>query len=105
MFYLLEDNRIYDSMDIRYFDLCERFDFLLEVIDEIVIKNLGKIKNQSENVYDFIDKSLDLVKVDGQIMMAKYINGDITKISGITAIYKPNEKGDYIKVWEKKEDE
>lgn len=59
----------------------------------------------SYNVYDFINKYVDLVEVDGQIIMAKHINGDITKMSNISAIYKPDAKGNYIKVWEVKEDE
>lgn len=110
MYYLLENNRIIDNNNfekekMRYIKFptkdkpYNRGSYLVHEDIEYI-----QIKNQSENVYDFIDKSLDLVKFDGQIMMAKHINGDIRKMCGISAIYKPDAKGNYIKVWEKKND-
>lgn len=124
MFYLLEDNRIIDSMDIRYFDLCERFGVLLEVIDEIVIENLGKIKKQSENVFDLIEVG-DLIasyrySIEGRTNEKEINSVDelfedengvginqccIVDYDDICAIYKPDAQGNYIKVWEKKEGE
>lgn len=81
-----------------------------------------EIKKQSENVFDLIEKG-DLVKCFNNIYEIKnvyYIDdgvvGFITSncgicfpswtnfLKGFNAIYKPNANGDYIKVWERKED-
>ena len=77
---------------------------------------MGKIKKQSENVYDLIEVG-DLVKYEddflGATLLAEvYMNYgklslfDETDIKNldILAIYKPDEKGNYIKVWEKKDE-
>ena len=109
MYYLLENNRIIDSENYKepYIlskDVIRNREvlFLTSFKDQVLVK--GVIKKQSENVFDFIDKKKDLVKIDGQIIMARTIQGDIKNLSCISAIYKPNEKGDYIKVWEKKDE-
>jgi len=129
MYYLLEDNRIIDSNNKEDIELLRRNRRIIEnekivyycgnflknkqcmncshwncIKCQYAKKDDDQIKNQSENVFDFIDKKKDLVKIDGQIIMARTIQGDIKNLSGISAIYKPNEKGDYIKVWEKKDE-
>lgn len=111
MFYLLEDNRIIDSEKTKYFDLYTRVGFLLEIDGETVIKNLGKIKKQSENVIDLIESG-DLLKIkyEGRIELCDFQDNEANYANylknyypnDILAIYKPNEEGDYIKVWERK---
>ena len=132
MLYLLEDNRIIDSEKTKWFDLCTRFGFLLEIDGETIIQNIGKIKKQSENVFDLIEEG-DLIMVDRTKIYSNFYPQPIIEIStvfwsdshhslcvyprgnsyycpiidfgvqkGILAIYKPNSNGDYIKVWEKK---
>lgn len=117
MLYLLEDNRIIDSEKTKYFDLYTRFGFLLEIDGETIIKNIGKIKKQSENVFDLIEVG-DLLKHNqyrGEEKFEKVLKltiwlgvrgfetNDFYLIDdfNIIAIYKPNSNGDYIKVWEK----
>lgn len=104
MYYLLEDNRIIDSNDIRHFEE----DGYLKTLDAFLeeIKVIGKIKKQSENVYDFIDWEQDLVRVDDNIFCCKYFYSKEEYLTNkwFNAIYKPNSKGDYIKVWENKGD-
>ena len=113
MFYLLEDNRIIDSEKTKYFDLYTRFGFLLEIDGETVIKNLGKIKKQSENVYELIESG-DLVLTSyGSLRKIKENKNNIVitefrtsiEYKDIIIIYKPSSNGDYIKVWEKKDNE
>lgn len=117
MFYLLEDNRIIDSEELKR---KLHFDAKVGIIDNELIVTLenfpifrseSKIKKQSENVFDLIDWEEDLVKHKTNIFVwhCSVLNqtSDISehiKNKTITAIYKPNEKGDYIKVWEKKDD-
>lgn len=118
MFYLLEeDNRIiYDEEILNEYKKRGNFSNLKTKINKnelqliyindrdisCIVHIVGKIKKQSENVYDLIDREKDLVEIEGQIIMAKHISGDISKMSGISAIYKPDANGNYIKVWEKK---
>ena len=112
MFYLLEDNRIIDSQ-IPYAH-AKSLPFWEDKVGHLRAKDrigksyqvfkYDKIIKRSENVLDLINKKEDLVKIDGQIIMAKTINGDLRNLSGISAIYKPNRKGNYIKVWERKEE-
>lgn len=107
MYYLLEDNRIVDRKNIRVdLDLPFEVDFYVQkdkivlTINHIYFDHISII-NKSENLSDFIDKKQDLVKVDGQIIMAKTILGNIRNF-GISAIYKPDSQGNFIKVWEVK---
>lgn len=69
----------------------------------------NKIKNQSENVYDLIDLENDIVKYKfrEEDIITKAVDASLSYIIGsypedVIAIYKPNSRGDYIKVWEKK---
>ena len=106
MYYLLEDNKIVkgtltpDKLMIKVsFD---RGHLFIET---------ERIKKQSDNVYDLIEVG-DLVKTGaGKIFDVRkpYIDKGLAIIPfyvlflneiNITAIYKPNAKGDYIKVWE-----
>ena len=87
MFYLLEDNRIIEELPLQ-----------------TVI-----VKNQSKNVFDLIDWEEDLVMTaNGQIHHCSWLANCSKKyyMNGgwITAIYKPDEEGNYIKVWEKKDE-
>lgn len=139
MFYLLEDNRIikYSEKFSHIFCYENRKGLLYKVFsDKNYGKNrkIGKIKKQSENVFDLIEEN-DLVMVDRTKIYSNFYPEPIIEIStvfwsdshhslcvyprgngyycpiidfgvqkGILAIYKPNSKGDYIKVWEKKDD-
>jgi hypothetical protein len=118
MFYLLENNRIIDSENYKdpYIlskDVIRNREvlFLTSFKDQVSVK--GTIKKQSENVYNLIEVG-DLVRYEddflGTTLLAEvYMNYgklslfDETDIKNldILAIYKPNSKGDYIKVWEK----
>lgn len=118
MFYLLENNKIIDSENYKepYIlskDIIRNREvlFLTSFKDQVSVQ--GPIKKQSENVFDLIESG-DLVKRKGSIVEIGEINFDKVfccpfiqrnfKLNNdITAIYKPNSKGDYIKVWEKKE--
>ena len=73
---------------------------------ELIEAHLGKIKKQSDNVYDLIERETDLVKIEllgnyFNIVEAKTLNGNWKENDRISTIYKPNANGDYIKVWEK----
>ena len=71
------------------------------------------ILKKSENVADFIEVG-DLIRYDNEFLGANILE-EVYKADGrlvirdyyevtslyILAIYKPNKKGDYIKVWEK----
>lgn len=110
MYYLLEDNRIIDTSKA------------LHNVDEIIIEEnenekylylvgwlgkhfCGKIKKQSENVYDLIENE-DLIKIrfgdSFNILEACHIGGGVNGMTNITTIYKPDSNGNYIKAWEKK---
>ena len=118
MFYLLEDNRIIDSNNFPY--EWKFYTVLISEKDEKIIlhcrdpreRKKYEIKKQSENVFDLIDWEEDLVKsrMNNMIWQCYVLNqiSDISeqiKYKTIIAIYKPNSKGDYIKVWEKKDNE
>ena len=125
MFYLLYDNTIVDSKNLPKNVKIEKIEkddkdnaFLIQIqyLDFLKTRKIGYIKKQSENVYDLIEVG-DLVRYEddflGTTLLAEvYMNYgklslfDETDIKNldILAIYKPNEKGDYIKVWEKKDD-
>ena len=121
MYYLLEDNRIVDSENIRESiglpnHISAKID---DVSKEVIIENtfakliinVLKIKKQSENVFDLIEKG-DLVNtiVDSiyqvviiakNVVIAPQLAFDLAEV---TAIYKPDSKGNYIKVWENKDE-
>lgn len=123
MFYLLENNKIIDSENYKepYIlskDVIRNREvlFLTSFKDQVSVK--GTIKKQSENVFDLIEEG-DLIKDENHLYEVSEIsngekdNGRKSAISQpgmhkhweweIEAIYKPNSKGDYIKVWEKKD--
>lgn len=124
MFYLLEDNRIIDSNNLpacwRWYKAI-KFDEENKKISFICPdprdRHSFKIKKQSENVFDLIETG-DLVaqkkmfgceEIDNISLVCskddKLINCFYCAIfeDKVCAIYKPNSKGDYIKVWERKE--
>lgn len=127
MYYLLEDNRIIDSKNIRVdLDLPFEVDFYVQkdeivlTIDHIYFEHISIIK-KVENVYDLIEVG-DLVRyfdniyeikkfeIERQIVYMDTQNGlclpSVTRFMELlNAIYKPDSKGNYIKAWEKKEDE
>ena len=129
MFYLLENNKIIDTIKA------------LHNVDEIIIEEdenekylylvgwlgkhfCGKIKKQSENVFELIEEE-DLVKLDKTLnQVITILKEDKRTIFEIgdnkwfsfkelnnylnnnrLAIYKPDDKGNYIKVWERKEED
>lgn len=113
MLYLLEDNRIVNSEYIaRHYEEGGHLK-RLNYFEEVVI-DMGKIKKQSENVIDLIEVG-DLLKIEyeGRMELCDFQDNEFNYASylkdyypnRILAIYKPNENGDYIKVWEKKDDE
>lgn len=127
MFYLLDDNSIIDSEELKR---KLHLDAKLGIIDNELIVTLenfpifrseSKIKKQSENVYDLIENG-DIVNYYGNLYEVKkieFIQGIVYMDTAIglcmpsvtrfmellKAIYKPDEKGNYIKAWEKKENE
>lgn len=112
MFYLLEDNRIIDSE--KYINSIlnkgknseKNYEYLYEIRNGQSYY-YGKIKKQSENVFDLIEKT-DLLKVkfgdSFNILEVSHIGGGVSGMRGIIAIYKSDTQGNYIKVWEKKDD-
>ena len=128
MFYLLEDNRIIeiDNAEFNVYGLLRVYEetgfHILLKLDGTAVKYTDYfVKKQSENVYDLIEVG-DLVKFYRYIGGARtertiisqvcnnfdgstFTFGDFTFHCDILAIYKPDEKGNYIKVWEVKEDE
>lgn len=140
MYYLLEDNRIIDSTNEKdisrlkwdyncnfhnekiYFykprnnynckEACgKKGSFCIGCKDAFKAK-FNKIKNQSENVFDLIEKG-DLVNTVFDLIYQVVIIAKNVVIAPqwafdlavVTAIYKPDSEGNYIKVWEKKENE
>lgn len=127
MYYLLENNRIIDSrmsytVNIPYWEIKDNCLFAKSKNDKLVRPyNKNKIKKQSENVYELIEVG-DIVKYYGNLYEVKKfeIYHEIVYMDTalglcmpsvnrlmelLKAIYKPDEKGNYIKVWEVKEDE
>jgi hypothetical protein len=119
MFYLLENNRIIDS-NVSYTKVLP---FWEEKEGRLFAKcksgksyqvfKYDKIIKQSENVFDLIDWNNDLVRLtftDGENFIAHCKTNKIDFNDGfydfewISAIYKPDGKGNYIKVWERKEE-
>ena len=119
MFYLLENNRIIDSNTLftKNIPLWEVKDNLLFAKSKngklIKPYKYNAIKNQSENVFDLIDWNNDLIRLTFKDGHRLIVYCDISKcefndgyydVEWISAIYKLNEKGNYIKVWERKEE-
>ena len=128
MYYLLENEKIIDSkisytVNFPYWEIKDNCLFAKSKNDKLARPcNENKIKKQSENVFDLIENG-DLIKsyryesrdeTDGyDINNVDRVEKDRAGIliagfnvfvsnDDILAIYKPNEKGDYIKVWEVK---
>lgn len=110
MFYLLEDNKIINSKDY--------WEYAIGIDKDGKTCYRVEIKKQSENVFDLIEIG-DLVKYErydddkfyteevfGIINTGKFIEVETTTAfvgeESFLAIYKLDEKGNYIKVWEKK---
>ena len=79
-------------------------------IDDCAFETLDYIVKQSENVFDLIDRENDLIKIEllggyFNIVGVKTLNGNWKENDRISAIYKPNKNGDYIKVWEKESEQ
>lgn len=113
MYYLLENNKIIDSLNIREdLDLPVEIDFyvgkdeIVLTIDHIYFEHISIIK-KAENVWDLIEKG-DLIKIrfsdSFNILEACHIGGGVNGMTNITAIYKPDSSGNYIKVWEEKDE-
>lgn len=118
MYYLLEDNRIVDRLSIREdLDLPFEIDFyvgkdeIVLTIDNIYFEHISIIK-KAENAWGLIDWNTDLARIniddESLIVSGKGAESDLRDgffdVEWINAIYKPNSKGDYIKAWEKKDD-
>ena len=128
MYYLLENNRIVDTskalhnVDEIIIEEHENEKYLY-LVGWLGKHFCGKIKKQSENVLDLIEEK-DLIKLSNTLNQVitilqegkkrcfeigenrwfskKELNNYIN--AKCLAIYKPNSNGDYIKVWEKKDD-
>ena len=121
MFYLLEDNRIIKNSEKFSHIFCyeNRKGLLYKVFsDKNYGKNrkIGKIKKQSENVFDLIENG-DLLKYKDRFDKKVYVEivkevivelkliratPNVIKYDEIVSFYKPNSNGDYVKVWETK---
>ena len=121
MFYLLENNRIIDSQ-IPYAH-AKSLPFWEDKVGHLRVKDrigksyqvfkYDKIIKRSENVLDLIEEG-DLVRVLNTIVKVEEIMKNTVMatalnvpfdVTMIDAIYKPDDKGNYIKVWERKENE
>ena len=127
MYYLLENGKIIDSRisytaNFPYWEIKDNCLFAKSKNDKLVRPyNKNKIKKQSENVYDLIEKDKDLIKYKYSIdeikfeivtslcespdgiktgsLLTKYSNR-IIPFFKVLSIYKPDANGNYIKVWE-----
>lgn len=119
MFYLLEDNRIIDRLSIREdlnlpfeVDFYVQKDELVLTIDHIYFEHIN-ITKKAENVFDLLENG-DLVKYkyETKIELSDFQNDNTNYANylkdcdpkNILAIYKPDANGNYIKVWELKEE-
>ena len=124
MFYLLENNRIIDSeisytTNFPYWEVKDNRLYAKSKNDKIVRPyNENKIKTQSENVYDLIEKG-DLI-TEKRIWCGEevYVIANVCSKEdklihcfhstlfedNVYAIYKPDANGNYIKVWEAKDE-
>lgn len=124
MYYLLEDNRIVNSLSIREdLDLLVGIDFYVEkdeivlTIGHIYIERISIIK-KAENVYDLIENGdllkykdrfdgivcLDIVKEVDVKLKTIQLTTNLIKYHEVISFYKPDANGNYIKAWEKKDD-
>lgn len=117
MFYLLEDKKIYESsrsigeINGKLFEAYHLFP------DNKNIVCLGKIKKQSESVFDLVENGdcylyqnkhmikSEICLINDDVLLNIFKSRANETPETILAIYKPNSKGDYIKVWEKKDNE
>ena len=110
MFYLLENGEIIDSEELSNSGIHINIKENVMYLDSwLGTRFYGTIKKQSENVYNLIDWEKDLVRItwsdgknfiiDCNINKSEFFDG-YYRFEWITAIYKPDEKGNYIKVWE-----
>ena len=126
MFYLLENNKIIDSRisytsNFPYWEIKDNCLFAKSKNDKLVRPyNENKIKKQSENVFDLVDvgdliksyryesrdesdgydiNNVDRVDKGGAVILIAGFNVFVSN-DDILAIYKPDSKGNYIKVWE-----
>lgn len=109
MYYLTESNSIISDKQIKNIKgAC----LVSTTIYDNEFQVLDRIKKQSENVFDLIEVG-DLIRYNDEFLgtfplREVYLhNGELQlldeiniKCLEITKIYKPNSKGDYIKVWE-----
>lgn len=116
MFYLLEDNRIFDSEKDKVEIIEEGGVHFLR--DEYGYKR-GLVLKQSENVFDFVEcgdlvaqRKFHCYQDFSNIVLVYDYDKENKLIIGLNcailendvcAIYKQNWRGDYIKVWERKE--
>ena len=119
MFYLLENNRIIDS-NVSY---TKALPFWEEKEGRLFAKcksgksyqvfKYDKIIKRSENVLDLIDWNNDLIRLTFKNGHRLIVYCDISKcefndgyydVEWISAIFKPDDEGNYIKVWERKEE-
>ena len=119
MYYLLDNNLIINKNDKRIKNLTYSIEktqtFVYLECDsktpeaifnciELYYATRHLVVKQSENVLDLIDRENDLVKIEllggyFNIVGAKTLNGNWKENDRISAIYKPDLKGNYIKVW------
>ncbi len=121
MYYLLEDNRIIEwNGDCIIKDTPKKINGVYKMKKCIIFKSKtikdGFVKKQSENVYDLIEMG-DVYLYQNKYMIIpelSLINDDVLlkifkaraeKPENIKCIYKPDAQGNYIKVWEVKENE
>lgn len=125
MFYLLENyNRIIETNSAEWY--CGRLKVILNEEERYKYSNhiswnlkdgyykYFTVKKQSNNVFDLIDWEQDLVRItwsdkrnfiiDCNINKSDFFDGYYS-FEWITAIYKPDNKGNYIKVWEREEED
>ena len=119
MFYLLENyNRIIETNSAEWY--CGRLKVILNEEEQYKYSNhiswnlkdgyykYFTVLKQSNNVLDLIDWEQDLVKHSANDLIwhcvILYQANDISTID-VTAIYKPDDKGNYIKVWEREEED
>lgn len=120
MFYLLENNKIIDTNELLNSGIqinikkSQKFK-VVYLVSWFGERFLGTIKKQSKNVFDLIEKG-DLLKISQEknYVFEQYNEPETTNYASyikeaypkkIIAIYKPDDKGNYIKVWERKEED